>query len=147
MGSLLLLFLLCGAAAKGPVGNIRPTVELTAASVAEQRLVRYFFSAEAWGGLPFGDAEKQQVMVEAMMSGGLARAETEVTHLLSAPNARVRSFVAVFEVDGTVQPPLLRAGYELELLVPYSRDPLNVELINAETGVVNLVEIMPEGPS
>ncbi len=53
----------------------------------------------------------------------------------------MRRFTAVFEVDGSTEPPSVRSGYELELLVPYSRDTLSVELENAETGVVNRVEV------
>ena len=84
-------------------------------------------------------------MVDAMLSGELTRLEADVAHLPSAPDVRVRSFVALFEVDGSVRPPTMRAGYELELLVPYSREVLNVELLNGETGVVNLVRVEPEG--
>ncbi len=79
-----------------------------------------------------------------MMSGEPARIEDEVTHLLSAPEVRVRRFAAVFEVDGSVRPPKLHSGYELELLVPRSRKPLLVELENAATGVVNRIEVEPE---
>ena len=108
-------------------------------------MVKFFFSDGAWGGVPFTEAQKQGVIVKAMLSGKAARIEDEVTHLLSAPDARVRRFTAVFEVDGSVQPPEMRSGYELELLVPYSRKPLSVELENAETGIVNRVEVEPNG--
>ena len=118
---------------------------VSAARVDEQRLVTFFFSERAWGGLPFSEAEKQQVMAEAMVTGKLAHIEADVTHLLSAPEARVQRFVAVFEVDGSVRPPLLRSGYELELLVPHSRKALSVELENGETGIVNRVEVEPDG--
>lgn len=112
--------------------------------VEDLRLVSYFFSAEAWGGLPFTEAQKQQVMIDAMLGRSLVRMELKVTHLLSAPEARVRVFTAVYEIDGREASPILRAGYELELLVPHSQTPLSVELINAETGVINLVEVAPE---
>ncbi len=115
-------------------------------SVSEQRLVSFFFSSDAWGGVPFSESQKQKVMVDAMLSGKLARIDDDVANLPSAPaDVRVRSFVALFEVDGSVRPPTMRAGYELELLVPYTRDVLNVELLNGETGVVNLVRVDPEG--
>lgn len=110
----------------------------------DERVVKFFFSDGAWGGVPFSEAQKQKVIVEAMLSGKAARIENEVTHLLSAPAARVRRFTAVFEVDGSVQPPKMHSGYELELLVPYSRKPLSVELENAETGIVNRVEVEPD---
>lgn len=113
--------------------------------VEASRLVRFFFSDEAWGGVPFSEAEKQKVMVDAMLSGKPTRLEAEVTHLPSTPDVRVRSFVAVFEVDGSVRPPTMRSGYELELLVPPSRETLSVELLNGETGVVNRVRVEPEG--
>jgi hypothetical protein len=111
----------------------------------DMRRVEYFFSADAWGGLPFTDAQKQQVMVQAMVQRSLVRMELQVTHLLSASDARVRTFTAVYEVDGRSEPPRLRAGYTLELLVPHSGSPLTVELINGDTGRINLVEIAPEG--
>ena len=146
------------AAASAPLKTVGPetktlngrsgTSSKTAASaerVDDQRLVKFFFSEGAWGGAPFNETQKQQVMLDALLGGKLARTEAEVTHLLSAPEARVRRFVAVFEVDGRVQPPAIRSGYELELLVPHSRKPLDVELENAETGVVNRVEVEPEG--
>jgi hypothetical protein len=111
----------------------------------EMRRVAYFFSAEAWGGLPFTDAQKQQVMVQAMTQRSLVRMELQVTHLLSTSDARVSAFTAVYEIDGRTEPPRLRAGYTLELLVPHSGSPLTVELINGDTGKINLVEIAPEG--
>ena len=136
------LVLLSVAFASSSVGGLPVSAETR---VDAQRSVRYFFSDEAWGGLPFSEADKQQAMVDAMLSGQPVRLEADVLHLLSAPEARVRSFVAVFEVDGGVRPPTLRAGYELELLVPHRSEALSVELINAETGVVNLVQVAPEG--
>ena len=122
----------------------KPSVA-SAERVDEQRLVTFFFSERAWGSLPFSEAEKQRVMVEAMVTGKPAHIEAEVTYLLSAPEARIRRFVALFEVDGSVRPPVLRSGYELELLVPHSRKALSVELENGETGIVNRVEVEPEG--
>ena len=81
-----------------------------------------------------------------MLRGKLIRIDDDVANLPNAPaDVRVRSFVALFEVDGGVRPPTMRAGYELELLVPYSREALSVELLNGETGVVNLVRVEPEG--
>ena len=118
-----------------------PGLYLVAGSVGEQRTVEFFFSDAAWGGVPFTDLQKQEVLVSAMTGRKPVRLEAEVTHLLSAPDARVRRFTAVFEVDGSTEPPSVRSGYELELLVPYSRDTLSVELENAETGVVNRVEV------
>jgi hypothetical protein len=144
LGGLVLSFV---AVAGGPSSSPRTSnvqtgnVQTTTAEV--QRLVTFFFSAEAWGGVPFSEAEKQKVMVDAMLTGQPTRIESEVTHLLSTPEAHVRSFVAVFEVDGSVRPPSMRAGYELELLVPQSREALTVELINGDTGIVNLVEVAP----
>ena len=125
-------------------GSTKPS-RVSAERVDDQRLVTFFFSEGAWGGLPFSEAEKQRVMVDAMVTGQPAHIEVEVTHLLSAPQARVRRFVALFEVDGSVRPPVMRSGYELELLVPHSRKALNVELENGETGVVNRVEVEPDG--
>ncbi len=138
--------LLFGEAFRGPfyAAAASPGVQDAAATVEDERVVKFFFSDGAWGGVPFSEAEKQKVIVEAMLSGKAARIENEVTHLLSAPDARVRHFTAVFEVDGSVQPPEMHLGYELELLVPYSRKPLSVELENAETGIVNRVEIEPD---
>lgn len=145
------LVLSCLAGANGfvvasPPAPSTPTPVLTQSQSTEDlRLVRYFFSAEAWGGLPFSEVQEQQVMVDAMLKRSLVRMELEVTHLLSAPEARVRAFKAVFEVDGRVEPPSMRAGYELELLVPHSQTPFTVELINGETGTINLVKITPDG--
>lgn len=135
------LVLLFAALASGSASDLQRAAE---ASVDAERVVSFFFSTAAWGGVPFSKADKQTVMVDAMLSGELVRLETDVVHLLSAPEARVRSFMAVFEVDGSVRPPTMRAGYELELLVPRSREALTVELINADTGVVNLLEVEPE---
>ena len=126
-------------------GSTEEPSRVSAERVDDQRLVTFFFSEGAWGGLPFSEAEKQRVMVDAMVTGKPAHIEVEVTHLLSAPQARVRRFVALFEVDGSVRPPVMRSGYELELLVPYSRKALSVELENGETGVVNRVEVEPDG--
>lgn len=109
------------------------------------RPVNYFFSAEAWGGLPFSDEQMQQVMVRAMLEHALVRMELPVTHLLDAPNAHVRAFTAVYEIDGRGDTPSLRAGYELELLVPRSGSPLIIELINGDTGITNRVEVTPDG--
>ncbi len=123
-----------------------PVTRATSAErVENQRVVKFFFSDTAWGGTPFSQEEMQGVMVKAMLSGESACIEEEVTHLLSAPEVRVRRFAAVFEVDGRVRPPKLHSGYELELLVPHSRKPLSVELENAETGIVNRVEVEPDG--
>ena len=121
-----------------------PTDSRTQSSVGEQRLVSFFFSSDAWGGVPFSETEKQKVMVDAMLSGKPKRIDESVANLPSTPGVRVRSFVALFEVDGSVRPPTMRSGYELELLVPYSREVLSVELLNGETGVVNLVRVEPE---
>lgn len=132
------------AAAASPVVSL-VALPLSADRVEDQRLVTFFFSEGAWGGVPFSEAQKQQVMVEAMLSGEIKHLEAEVTHLLSAPEARVRRFTAVFEVDGSARPPVMRSGYELELLVPHSHQALSVELENAETGVVNRVEVEPDG--
>ena len=118
---------------------------LVSGSVSEQRTVDFFFSDAAWGGVPFTEAQKQEALVGAMTGRKPVRLEAEVIHLLNAPDARVRRFTAVFEVDGSAAPPTVRSGYELELLVPYSREPLSVELENAETGVVNRVEVDPGG--
>jgi hypothetical protein len=144
LGGLVLSFV---AFAGSPASSLRTsslrTSSLQATAVDAQRLVSFFFSAEAWGGVPFSEAEKQKVMVDAMLTGQPARIEAGVTHLLSTPEAHVRSFVAVFEVDGSVRPPTMKAGYELELLVPQTREALTVELINGETGIVNLVKVAP----
>lgn len=113
--------------------------------VEDLRLINYFFSAEAWGGLPFSEEQKQQVMVRAMLEHSLVRMELPVTHLLSASDAHVRTFKAVYEIDGRADTPTLRAGYELELLVPRSQVPLTIELINGNTGITNRVEIVPDG--
>ena len=113
-------------------------------TTAEERPVSFFFSDEAWGGLPFSAADKQKALVDAMVSGQPVRLERDVVHLLNAPEAHVSSFVAVFEVDGRVRPPTLRAGYELELLVRRSGEAVSVELINGDTGVVNVVRVAPE---
>ena len=126
-------------------GSTKEPSRVSAERVDDQRLVTFFFSEGAWGGLPFSEAEKQHVMVDAMVTGKPVHIEVEVTHLLSAPQARVRRFVALFEVDGSVRPPVMRSGYELELLVPHSRKALSVELENGETGVVNRVEVEPDG--
>lgn len=122
-----------------------PTAATAPAPTETLRAVEFFFSSEAWGGVPFSEAERQGVMVDALLSGEPKSLEANVLHLLSTPDARVRRFVAVFEVDGSVRPPTMKTGFELELLVPRARETLSVELINAETGVVNLVEVAPEG--
>jgi len=141
LGGLLSLFL-GSAALAGTPGDSLPLQN----SVGEQRLVSFFFSSDAWGGVPFSESQKQKVMVDAMLRGELVRIDDDVANLPNAPaDVRVRSFVALFEVDGGVRPPTMRAGYELELLVPHTRDVLNVELLNGETGVVNLVRVEPEG--
>ena len=134
------------AVAASPVMRVALSPTAAPAKRAEdQRLVTFFFSDRAWGGMPFTEAQKQHVIASAMLSGKTSRIEDEVTHLLSAPEARVRRFAAVFEVDGSVRPPKLHSGYELELLVPHSRKPLSVELENAVTGIVNRVEVKPDG--
>lgn len=118
------------------------------AGVAEARAVDFFFSAEAWGGTPFSVEDKQQAMALAMLRSGVERLEAPITHLAvspETPEARVRSFVAVFEVDASVRPPRIRTGYELELLVPHVQQALEIELINGVTGVVNIVEVVPDG--
>lgn len=135
----------CGLVLGLVLAGAAPTTGPVNGSVAEQRAVEFFFSDAAWGGVPFTEAQKQEALVGAMVGHKAVRLEAEVTHLLSAPGARVRRFVAVYEVDGSAEPPTVRSGYELELLVPYSREPLSVELENAETGVVNRVEVEPEG--
>lgn len=135
----------CGAVFGLPFAEATPGVHLIAGSISEERSVAFFFSDTAWGGVPFTEVEKQEALVDAMVGRKAVRLEAEVTHLLSAPEARVRRFVAVFEVDGGAEPPTVRSGYELELLVPYSRDTFTVELENAETGIVNRVEVKPDG--
>ena len=131
----------CGLSAAGAT----PGLYLVVGAVSEQRTVEFFFSDAAWGGVPFTEAQKQEALVGAMTGREPVRLEAEVIHLLNAPDARVRRFTAVYEVDGSSVPPTVRSGYELELLVPYSREPLSVELENAETGVVNRVEVEPGG--
>lgn len=136
---------LCGAACGLSSAEATPGLYLVAGSVSEQRTVEFFFSDAAWGGVPFTDLQKQEALVGAMTGREPVRLEAEVIHLLNAPDARVRRFTAVFEVDGGTVPPSVRSGYELELLVPYSRETLSVELENAETGIVNRVEVEPGG--
>ncbi|ADI13924.1 hypothetical protein [Truepera radiovictrix] len=112
------------------------------------RELTFFFSAEAWGGTPFSVEEKQLAMGRALLRGGFERLEQPVAHLAvspETPEARVRSFVAIFEVDASVRPPRIRTGYELELLVPDAPEPLAVELVNGVTGVTNIVQIAPDG--
>lgn len=87
-------------------------------------------------------------MGRALLRGGFERLEQPVAHLAvspETPEARVRSFVAIFEVDASVRPPRIRTGYELELLVPDAPEPLAVELVNGVTGVTNIVQIAPDG--
>lgn len=121
------------------------TADARPGSAQEQQLVSFYFSAEAWGGLPFTNVQKQQVMVDAMLSGEQPHLEREVVHLQDAPMVQVRRFAAVFEVDGSVRPPAMQSGYELELLVPRGREALTVQLVNSETGVVNFVRVTPDG--
>ena len=135
----------CGLSAAEATSGLYLVSGLAAGSVGEQRTVEYFFSDAAWGGVPFTEAQKQEALVGAMIGREPVRLEAEVIHLLNAPDARVRRFTAVFEVDGGTVPPTVRSGYELELLVPYSQETLSVELENAETGVVNRVEVEPGG--
>lgn len=123
-------------------------IAATASTAAEQRAVTFFFSAEAWGGTPFSVQEKQEAMARAMLGSGSVHLEQRVVHLVtgqSSAEAHVRSFSAVFEVDASVRPPRIRTGYELELTVPRLSHTLEVELINGETGVVNIVQIAPDG--
>jgi len=129
---------LCGilASCAGPL-DVGPRPE----GGREQRLVSLYFSAEAWGGVPFSEAQKQHVMVAAMLSREHSGLEHEVAHVLDTPGVQVRRFAAVYEVDGGARPPALLSGYELELLVPYGEDSLTVELVNGETGVANLVRV------
>ena len=133
----------CGLSAAEATPGLYLVSGLVAGSVSEQRTVEFFFSDAAWGGVPFTDLQKQEALVGALTGREPVRLEAEVIHLLNAPDARVRRFTAVFEVDGSAAPPTVRSGFELELLVPYSREPLSVELENAETGVVNRVEVEP----
>lgn len=92
--------------------------------------------------------EKQEAMARAVLERGLRRLEAPVAHLVTrsaTPDARVGRFTAVFEVDASTRPPRIRSGFELELLVPRSPHLLEIELVNGETGVVNIVQIAPEG--
>lgn len=144
-GLIVSVMVACGAVCGLSSAEATPGLYLVAGSVGEQRTVEFFFSDAAWGGVPFTDLQKQEALVSAMTGREPVRLEAEVIHLLNAPDARVRRFTAVYEVDGSAAPPTVRSGYELELLVPYSREPLSVELENAETGVVNRVEVEPGG--
>jgi len=124
-------------------------VEAAGDATTTGRVVDFFFSAEAWGGTPFSLEEKQAVMARAMLSGEVERLEEEVPYLSGgegAAGAEVRAFTAVYEVDASERPPSVRAGYELELLVPRTQEVLEIELVNSQTGVVNIVEVAPEGP-
>lgn len=145
---------LLSASAKGSTSSASGlgagAVSLTATSSAgaEQRTVTFFFSAEAWGGTPFSVQEKQEAMARAMLASGPVRLEKRVVHLITAQGgaeAHVRNFTAVFEVDAGVRPPRMRTGYELELSVPRLARTLEVELVNGETGVVNIVRVDPDG--
>jgi hypothetical protein len=133
---------LCGilASCAGPL-DVGPRPE----GSREQRLVSLYFSAEAWGGVPFTETQKQQAMVASMLGRKNSGLEHEVAHVLDTPGVQVRRFAAVYEVDGSARPPALTSGYELELLVPYSEDSLKVELVNDETGVTNLVRVVLDG--
>ena len=132
----------CGIALCGLVMSCAGPLETSARpESAQEQLASFYFSTEVWGGLPFTNAQKQQVIIDAMLSGKRSHLEREVVHLLNAPGVQVRHFTAVYEVDGSVRPPAIRSGYELELLVPRSRKALMVELVNGETGVANLVRV------
>lgn len=99
---------------------------------------QYFFSADAWGGLPFSQEEMRTTLVEAVRGGSLRRVERRVP-FRAVPDAWL-SFVALYEVDASESFPRIRSGYVLEVALTDGRPP-RLALTNADTGVTRTIRL------
>ncbi len=106
------------------------------------RSVHFFFSSEAWGGLPFTISERQQILVRATLSRSIVRAERPVRFAADEP-VRVSEAVAVYEVDKRQGLPTLVSGYRLELQVPESLLGNQITLVNRSSNVARVVTLSP----
>ncbi|MDZ7705643.1 MAG: hypothetical protein U5L04_14305 [Trueperaceae bacterium] len=131
---LFLLLALLGVSLPGCAPQTRPS-EATAS-------VQFFFSSEAWGGVPFTAPEKQQALVRAMLDRSVERLERGASFAAEGP-VEVRRAVAVYEVDRRGDLPRLRAGYELELRAPESLLGQRVVLTNRASNVSRSVVLEP----
>jgi hypothetical protein len=132
--ALVLLSALLGVSLPGCAPQTQPS-EATAS-------VQFFFSSEAWGGVPFTAPEKQQALVRAMLSQSVERLERGATFVAERP-VEISRAVAVYEVDRRGELPRLRAGYELELRAPESLLGQRVTLTNRGSNVSRSVVLEP----
>lgn len=104
---------------------------------------QWFFSADAWGGVPFSPEEKQAAVVEALAGRRVNRLVRQVDFEVS-PRLSVRRFVAVFEVDARRRPPTFKSGYDVSFVLP-EIPPERVLLTNVDTGVAWTVNVGRDG--
>lgn len=107
---------------------------------------QFFFSSEAWGGLPFSQVEKQTLLVKAVSAKSLERIEIPVAYSYESVDAStvdVVSFVAIYEVDAFKDFPNIRSGYVLEIDKATTVLPQRVRVVNEETGVSRVVRLEP----
>jgi hypothetical protein len=97
---------------------------------------QYFFSADAWGGLPFSQQEMRETLVEAVGDASRRRLERAVP-FRAVPDAWL-SFIALYEVDASEPFPRIRSGYLLEVPLTDGR-PSQIALTNEDTGVTRTV--------
>ncbi len=95
------------------------------------------FSADAWGGTPFNEADKKNVFIKALSSKSKERIEQHIPYQIEG-NAKVAWFLAFYEVDARTLPPSLKNGFEL-VVTPSTTSEL--KLTNGMTGISWLVKL------
>jgi len=90
---------------------------------------QFFFSSEAWGGLPFSQRIEIPVSSSVESVDGLPVA--------------IVSFVALYEVDAFKDFPNIRSGFVLEIDKRGTELPQRVRVVNEETGVSRVVRLEP----
>jgi len=107
---------------------------------------QFFFSSEAWGGLPFSQLEKQSLLVKAVSAKSLERIEIPTSYSVESVDGlpvAVVSFVALYEVDAFKDFPNIRSGFVLEIDKRGTELPQRVRVVNEETGVSRVVRLEP----
>ena len=104
----------------------------------------WFFSAEAWGGSPFGEGQKKRVFLDALSAKSVRRLVEPVPFEVQPQTVEVVRFEALYEVDAAQTPPLVKNGYRVVLELGDTR-PERVTFSNVETGVTRSLQLDETG--
>jgi hypothetical protein len=100
-----------------------------------------FIPAERFGGLGLTEAQKQDVLVQALRSNQLASLRQDVP-FEAYGQARLLQAELLYQLDGRTRPPKLKAGYEFTFELEQSAA---IELIHLQTQIRASIFLQVEG--